>query len=787
MSKPNQNLTRLIYRLVVLPMVVTCFSGVTLVNPALPATVATAPPQTLKGDNGEEGYRRALNLLKQDKTAEALPLLEAAWRTHPDNAHMLANYLSALVWLGLYDKAINLYATHKNALAGVKYLYRNMAKAFYETKDYRQALTLYNQACSFDNSDAEALKGLIFCAVKLQDYPEAVRAWLTAYQKKTIPIPSLTPLRIYLMRQVGANTLALQYAQALGSKDQELIESLKGDVAAERIKWDEYDAAILILEQQLQDNPDNFRARCDCVVALKEKYRMKEVLDQYRIIEKSGRPAPYWVTESVADALLYLKRPREAARFYQLRLEQNPEAPFSAYMGLYLTYTELRDWDEADKTWDRIDDLLKHRKLNFVQKDEAFEARGWYLIYQDKLKEAQDYFDACLREAGLYSGYRTGLGHAYYFRGWPRQAMEQFKIAQNVAPEDVATRVGEAMALDMNEEGRFAGLNSPGYKYEARALADELYRKYPYDLHVQDLHETLRVEDLPLIWGDMRFINEWPGVTELRFRGGVTANINPVFQVFTNVLHMHSSETTSTEKYVYSWDRVGLGFNWIVLPSLTLTQSASSDYLEHRDLGSYTKLAWQATEGLKVSGSFDSFSLDLPIRAQATGVHGKTAMLDLDYHESDLREYTALFTSNWLSDGNYNPEIVLGAEQNVINNPDWKLRLGPEFYYGRYTKSEDVVPYFSPNFEYSLALKPILEIIPYHVYDTKLVSKIIPEVGLYKEAGFGFYPIAGIAWEQEIWTSKTFWIKWSVAYNEKVYDGVYTNVLEAFLSINKKF
>ena len=85
--------------------------------------------------------------------------------------------------------------------------------------------------------------------------------------------------------------------RGLGIKDKELLESLKGDVAAERIKWDEYDAAIQILELQLRDNPENFRARCDYVVALSEKYRMKEVLDQYQIIEKSGRPAPYWVTE----------------------------------------------------------------------------------------------------------------------------------------------------------------------------------------------------------------------------------------------------------------------------------------------------------------------------------------------------------------------------------------------------------------------------------------------------------------------------------------------------------
>ena len=42
-------------------------------------------------------------------------------------------------------------------------------------------------------------------------------------------------------------------------------------------------------------------------------------------------------------------------------------------------------------------------------------------------------------------------------------------------------------------------------------------------------------------------------------------------------------------------------------------------------------------------------------------------------------------------------------------------------------------------------------------------------------------------YEQEIKTSKTFWLKWTVGYYARVYDGSYTNVLEAFLTINKKF
>ena len=769
------HLTRLLCRLMVWSLVINFFTGFAVVSSAYPAG-KFARSEIASEDIGEEGYRRAVDLIKQGKNSEALPLLETAWRDNPNNPRMLADYLATLVWLRQYDKAIKIYAAQKNKVKGAKYLYRNMAKAFYETENYRQAQPLYVQAFSFDNSDAEALKGVIFSSWKLRRYLTGFKAWLTAYQKQTVAPQTLEAMKIYMMQHLGASSLAWLYARQAGVKDKELMASLQGDAAEERIKWEEYDVALQILDQELRDNPDNFRARCDYIVVLRDKYRMQEVLEQYRILENSGRPAPFWVTEMVADALLYLKRPQEAVKFYRQRLAQSSEAPFNPSLGLCTTYTELREWRHADQAWDQVLDLLKRQKLNEQEAYDAVLSRGWFLIYQDKLQEAQDYFGNYLKQAGLDSGFRSGLGAAYYFRGWPRRALEQFRIAQSVDDKFIPTQLGIATSL-----------NEIGYKYEARKLAAELYRKYPYDLHVIDLYENLRVEDMHTFWGDARFTREWPGVVEYRFRTGAIATITPVFNVFTDILHMHSSENSNGQQYAYSWDRVGVGFNWRMLPSLTLTQSVSSDYLKGRDLGSFTKVSWQANDHLRASASFDSFSLEIPLRARATGVKGKTANLDLFYHESDLRDYGLVFMSNWLSDGNYNPSIVCWMDQNVINNPNWKLRIGPAFYYGRYSKDHNVVPYFSPNFEYSVELKPTLQIIWHDMYDKKIRTNIYTHIGIYKEWGYGFYPTTGITFEQEIKLSKTFAMKLTTGYNLRIYDGKYTNVLDGFFTFVKKF
>ena len=91
------NLTRLSYRLVVLPWVINCIVCLALVNYAYPAT---SPQSTVaREDDREAGYRRALELIKQGKSSEALPLLEAAWQKNPNNRHILADYLVTLIWL----------------------------------------------------------------------------------------------------------------------------------------------------------------------------------------------------------------------------------------------------------------------------------------------------------------------------------------------------------------------------------------------------------------------------------------------------------------------------------------------------------------------------------------------------------------------------------------------------------------------------------------------------------------------------------------------------------------
>ena len=72
-----------------------------------------------------------------------------------------------------------------------------------------------------------------------------------------------------------------------------------------------------------------------------------------------------------------------------------------------------------------------------------------------------------------------------------------------------------------------------------------------------------RVEDMHQFWGDARFIREWPGVVEYRFRTGASRHHHAGVQASLPIFYTCTpAENTNGQKYAYSWDRVGVGFNW---------------------------------------------------------------------------------------------------------------------------------------------------------------------------------------------------------------------------------
>jgi len=728
-------------------------------------------------------YQQALQLIGEGKNQEALPLLERAITVMPENRRLQADYVLCLVWTENYRRAADYYLAHEEGLQGFRYVPRHAAKAFYELRDFSRSRDLYRTAWSYDREDGEAFKGVVYSSVRLGDVRGAYEAWGEARREGVIPAETVRAMEIYILDSLGADREALGMARAKEGVDGATLESPRIDSAVMRLRWGESEAAIAELEDILARNPGNDRARWDYIAALRKKDRMEEALQQYDILKKENKAVPYWVTEAVGDACLYLHRPEEAEGFYRMTLEKNPDNPYTALMGLFYTYVDLREWEKAAETFKRVEALLEQEKRGLEkapnilarkryedEKNQTVAAQGWFLLYQDKLAEGQAHFEHYLKEAGSDSGLRAGLAHAYLWRHWPRRALEQFEVAETIDPNDKTVQIGKAWTLnDLNR------------KNEARALSDQLSLRYPTDLHVRDLRESLKAEDMWHFVPEAWFSREFDGAEEYWFYATLEIPYSPTFRPYVQVLRQETSQDIDGETIRESWDRAAVGFNWIVTPEIHWKQAFSFDYTEGGDAGSYTKVTWWPTDPLRISGMFDSFSLAIPLRARARGITGKTAALDFSYTESDLREYGLTAGSNWLSDDNINPFGSLRYSQNVYNHPDVKVRMGFLFDYSHYTDQD--VPYFSPEHDFTLLLTPTVFWTHYHRYDQRWRSGFYPRAGVNYQTDYDFYPVAGITYEQLITLSKTLQLTWNVSYDMRVYDGDYTHVLGAYVQL----
>ena len=755
----------------------------------LPIPVLASPPESNgpmdPATQAKADYQEALKRIQAGRNDEALPLLERALKALPDDRHLLADYILCLSWTGQQQKAVNLFKRHETELRAIPYVPRHVARAYYDLWEYPQALDLYRLGWSYDRSDEEAFKGVVFSYLRLGDTDGAHRAIEKAEQEKVLPDATILSMRksaadLYGVRRHDEP----ETAEGKESKDPEAgrIES-----SLRKLRWGENEAAIAELEAILAQDPENTAARGDYIVALSRVDRMTDALAQLETLKRSGKPVPWWVSEAAGDACLYLRKPEEAEVHYRQALESNPESPLKALLGLVNVYTDLRRWDKADETLQQIDGLLaemrrqlddsasvEKRKQYLAARNNVIVVKGWYLLSQDKLKEAEAYFEGYLTEAAANTNLRTGLAHAYLWRQWPRLAQEQFEINRNLDPQDSRNLTGMGWTLrELN------------YRREAMALADDLRLRHPTDLNVRDLWETLQVDMMWHLEAGFFFIQEFTGSTEYGASLTLEKPITPLFALYARIQRTEAWDNSDDGASRNDWNRAGFGFRWIVLPELVWWLGLGFDVTEGDNFGADTRLQWRPTDALRITAEYVPYTPSVPIRPASRGVTADSAALDVLYVESDLREYGIGGGTQWFSDDNVYAYGTIRYNQNLYNHPDVKIRGGIEGYYGTYSKQD--VDYYSPKYEWSLLLTPSIQWVNCIRYEKKWMSAVYLRAGVSGEDGYSTYPVAGITFEQSYVHSKTFNVTGGISYDLKVYDGDYTNVLGLYATLNWYF
>lgn len=719
-----------------------------------------------------------------------------------------SDYLLVLILNKEYEMAIKVFETAALSLEYYPdYLLSWIAWAYFKKGDTEKAKFYYLRVLNSRPDYARANIGLAYClsaegqeikAIEILDnlqraepdnleirfaraflYEKSKKIW-SAIQEydRILEISPGNPIALKLKLQdlsdMGASTLALQEACSNLPHDKQLLDSIKGDMAVDRIHWKEPAVAMSILLPLLEDR-ENIRTRYDYIVALAEDSDMEKAIKAYEDLIKEGIFPPPWVLENVAKAYLYLEQPYKALELYDKALEEDP-ASFEGRRGKFYTLQELRRWKEAREVLNVLDRELPEVlgtgdsvRPNWPKLQIAID-RGWFLAYEERYRDAQEYFWNLYEAAPANAGIRTGLAHVYLWRGWPRKALREFNIIETLEPENYKALIGKAIAL-----------NELAFKEDARDLAKKLLIAHPKDKHVQRLNRLLEVEEMAELTTDFAFVRDEDGFQDISAGITLSKPISLYTTLYASTLWQQSSDEVDTRFY----RRSGLGIRHIFNSSWSIIQQFSMDYDNGDDFGSLTVINFSPDDYWRFSLSYDSFTTDVPLRARVFGIDSDKFETSITYRESEWRSYHLTLSRLKFSDGNRKEQALLDYEQCLFVKNNWKMRIFLDLYTSR--NSREDAPYFNPDHDLNLSVTHMTEQTLWRIYEKAFVHKLFLTAGMYKQSDFANQAIWSIRYQQEHDFSDTHALLWGIAFSRRVYDGNPTHEYGLYLTYTWRF
>ncbi|MBC8412284.1 tetratricopeptide repeat protein [bacterium] len=564
-------------------------------------------------------------------------------------------------------------------------------------------------------------------------------------------------LRFMALSDLGATTHADDLALKNIQDNKLLRETFQGDMAADRIIWKEFPVAIAMLKTPVEKK--NLRARYDYIVALVENYDMQEAVNQYEALVEEKLVTPQWVMESSASAYLYLEKPHKALELYERVLETDPWS-YNARMGRFYVLQELRRWDEARALLEEVDQEepeFFQRGRNRVpnwRKMEIALAKGWLLTYEDRLKEGQPHFEGLHEMAPENTNIRSGAAHTYLWRGWPRKALEEFLIIENLDPKDREAQVGKIHTL-----------NQLAYREEARKQADALLKRYPKDKHVQSLVRQLELEEMTMLEAEFVFGGDDDGFQGISSKITLTEPVT----LHTNLKAYMLWNTAETEELRNRFQRAGAGVEHTLNSYLRFKQMFSFDFNTGSEFGSYSEIFYTPDDYWEILLSYDSFSTDVPLRARVFDIEADMLNLDLAYVESDWRTYSLSLSREEFSDGNERLRALFGYEQGLWTRDNWRERIFLDLGISENSRSD--APYFNPDSDFSFSVTHMTEHTVRRIYRRAFMYRIYLTAGGYKQDGFSLEPIASLRYEHDFEISDTHSLLYGASIGSQAYDG----------------
>lgn len=768
----------------------------------------------------------AVALARGGDAVAVLVQLRSLLRQQPADTPLLADTVVVANWAGDDAFAVELLTGH-SALQWPAPAYEAGARSARNRGEYRKAAAWFDEAVRRDPSRRASAAGAAMSLVEAGDHvaanaradellarsgDDATDIWLAvAYVRlrSAQPMPALDLYQRVLRRDAASREAAdgvraalrelgaAQAALAQGGAAGEERERLDTDHVAANIRWADFtpedpgdrfaearaalaaaDANLAALSPEAQ--VQRRRARQDRVLALRMLERMQDAVDAAQALHDEDAELPAYVQIAWADALLYLRRPREAIPLYVAALAlQQPSPQTEVELSLMYAYLEAEDFDAARSA---LDAAIKHnpawtrapgpaRPLPNGARARADITLALLISFGDDLAQAQRQLEALLANAPVRVDLQRELATIYLRRGWPRRALAQYRIAQSLEHENVALRLN--MLAVERRLGHYDAIESALRALEAEA---------PSNVHVQrEREEWDAFRGWQLDLSERRGQGD-SAVFGNRERTSEATLASPLIGDFWRVYAQRRWQDAEIPEGRVAYDRSGVGLRYSrgAIDARLAWFDPTDGYSGRSAVEA--ALGWSPTDQWRFGAQAGTVSVDAPLRARYYGITGRSASVSAAWQRSDLGDLALTLTRMDLSDGNQRDGAAFSARERVLTQPHFKLDLRGEL--GASRNSLAGVPYFNPSRDAIALVGAVGDWMTWRHYENRMQQRFGLWAGSYWQEGFGRSGVLRASYEHE-WQFGPGWsLLYGIGWFRQAYDGRRETRREVFAALH---
>lgn len=781
------------------------------------------------------GERRqaALQAAREGRFDSALPAFVNMVAEAPNDIGIKADYIELLTWAKKYQEALAVGAGMDIKTMPI-YSLNALAKAARNTSQFDKAITYYEQLIAREPYNLDPSLGKVLTLIDFAKFVDAeseltklrhhnpkntevLRAlsYLGQQSKQSIividantrlleinnqDLEAVSAL-IEASREAGAYApalaLAAQYPQVV---DNIKIKRINNDGASKYITWGHYstkapaerfqdtDLALAKLDEACQCDwsrldlsiASNRNLMFDRIVALRDRYRMQDVITHYQKLLTDKIDPPTYVLNAAGDAYLYKRMPEMALKAYDASLLKAPESVETKFSKFY-TLVDLEQFDAATTL---IDDLSKkfsayrqRPKNSTIRPDDyklEVDSKTFYVrAYGDNLATAEQHFQALNNVGPMNNDVRMALGEIWRWRGWPERAAQRFSEINRNYPDLLQPKINLANThLDLHDwKVAECEIKSLAKDYPENASVQALDRRWM--LHNE---RQLTIDTSGSKSSGTTFGNSSQGLNAVLYSSPINYN----YRAFVSTQYNHAIFPEGSVNVTYP----GIGLEY-TNNDWRLTGEVSQASLPNMGVSTAVTADYRVNDQLSFATSLASNTSQMPLRGLKAGINGDLMSANATYRWSDLTRASVGVGYMNIMDGNQRDTLSLAFDHRLITKPHYKLTTHLRVDSSRNTGSN--VAYFNPERDLDTSVVLDNEWTQWRRYDRSFSHRIQVGTGGYWQKNFGSYQTWMGSYEQQVKLSDKFEIDYGISRSRHAYDGTNELSTQLFTRLNVLF